>query len=156
MHALQQTVPFGLICFSVVFGTRCPCRAYHTDYAASAVWMGPCRPPRKVSARSTPVGAAAVGPRDRKAYHVVSGRALLGMSKPVPAYVPVMAGAVAATAVALLVGWPGRPPLTDTAAVAAAVASGVVAVLFILGIAAAASPSRTAGPRARSPDLRRA
>ena len=59
------------------------------------------------------------------------------MSKPVPAYVPVVAGAVAATAVALLVGWPG-PPLTATAAVAAAVASGVVAALFIVGIAAAA------------------
>ena len=52
--------------------------------------------------------------------------------------VPVVAGAVAATAVALLVGWPGRAPLTATAAVAAAVASGVVAVLFIVGIAAAA------------------
>ena len=49
-----------------------------------------------------------------------------------------MAGAVAAAAVALLVGWPGRAPLTATAAVAAAVASGVVAVLFIVGIAAAA------------------
>ena len=70
------------------------------------------------------------------------------MSKPVPAYVPDTAGAVAATAVALLVGWPGRAPLTDTAAVAAAVASGVVAVLFIVGIAAAA---RRPARRGRAP-----
>ena len=70
------------------------------------------------------------------------------MSKPVPAYVPVTAGAVAATAVALLVGWPGRAPLTDTAAVAAAVASAVVAVLFIVGIAAAA---RRPARRGRAP-----
>src|SRR5690349_9075524 len=58
------------------------------------------------------------------------------MPQPVPAYVPVTAGAIAAAAVALLVGLPGRPPLTDTAAVAGAVASAVVAVLLIVTAAA--------------------
>src|SRR5437763_76913 len=58
------------------------------------------------------------------------------MSQPVPAYVPVTAGAVAAAPVALLVGLPGRPPLTDTAAVTAAAASAVVAVLLIVTAAA--------------------
>jgi hypothetical protein len=67
------------------------------------------------------------------------------MSKPVPAYVPVMAGAIAAAAVALLVGWPGHAPLTAPAAVAASVAAGVVGVLFIVGIAVAARrPARPA------------
>ena len=60
------------------------------------------------------------------------------MSKAIPAFVPVLAGAVIAAAVALLVGWPGQPPLTDSAAVAAAVASAVVAVLVIVVVAAAA------------------
>jgi hypothetical protein len=58
------------------------------------------------------------------------------MPQPVPAYVPVTAGAIAATAVALLVGWPGQPPVTETAAVAAAAASAVVAVLLIVTAAA--------------------
>jgi hypothetical protein len=58
------------------------------------------------------------------------------MSQRVPAYVPVTAGAIAATAVALLVGWPGRPPVTETAAVAAAAALTVVAVLLIVTAAA--------------------
>ena len=60
------------------------------------------------------------------------------MSKPLPALVPTVAGAVAAIAVALLLGWPGRPPLTGTATVAAAVALAVVAVLLVLRLAAAA------------------
>ncbi|MBV9921752.1 MAG: hypothetical protein JOY78_12990 [Pseudonocardia sp.] len=63
-------------------------------------------------------------------------------SKPLPAIVPAAAGAVAAVAVALLLGWPGRPPLTGTATVAAAVALAVVAVLLVLRLATAARRPR--------------
>ena len=59
------------------------------------------------------------------------------MSKPVPALVPALAGAVAVVAVALLIGWPGRPPATGIAAVTAAAAIAVVAVLLVAGVAAA-------------------
>jgi hypothetical protein len=59
------------------------------------------------------------------------------MSKPVPALAPLLAGAVAAAGVALLVGWPGRPPLTQPALVAAALAVAVVAALFVVRLAAA-------------------
>jgi len=44
------------------------------------------------------------------------------MSKPVTALAPLPAGAIAAAAVALVTGWPGRPPLTEPALVAAALA----------------------------------
>ena len=48
-----------------------------------------------------------------------------------------MAGAVAAVAVALLIGWPGRPPATGIAGVTAAAAIAVVAVLLVARVAAA-------------------
>jgi hypothetical protein len=60
------------------------------------------------------------------------------MSKPVPALAPLLAGAVAAAGVALVIGWPGRPPLTQPALVAAALAVAAVAVLFVVRVAAAA------------------
>jgi len=72
------------------------------------------------------------------------------MSKPVPAVVPILAGAIAATAVALLIGWPDRPPVSGTAVVAAAVALAFVAVLLVAGIAfagrRAARPVRAPAP----------
>ena len=60
------------------------------------------------------------------------------MSKPVPAIVPLLAGAIAAIGVALVVGWPGRPPLAEPALVDAALAVAAVAVLLVVRVAAAA------------------
>jgi hypothetical protein len=60
------------------------------------------------------------------------------MSKPVPALVPPLAGAIAAIGVALVVGWPGRPPLTEPALLSAALAVAAVAVLLVVRVAAAA------------------
>jgi hypothetical protein len=60
------------------------------------------------------------------------------MSKPVPALVPLLAGAIAAIGVALVTGWPGRPPLTEPALVAAALAVAAAAVLLVVRVAAAA------------------
>ena len=60
------------------------------------------------------------------------------MSKSVPAIVPLLAGAIAAIGVALVTGWPGRPPLTEPALVTAALAAAVAAVLLVLRAAAAA------------------
>jgi hypothetical protein len=60
------------------------------------------------------------------------------MPKPVPALVPLLAGAIAAIGVALVVGWPGRPPLTEPALVSAALAVAAVAVLLVVRVAAAA------------------
>ena len=77
------------------------------------------------------------------------------MSKPVPAIVPLLAGAIAAIGVALVVGWPGRPPLTEPALVDAALAVAAVAVLLVVRVAAAARRPAlrawrtTAGPAAQ-------
>jgi hypothetical protein len=60
------------------------------------------------------------------------------MSKPVTALAPLPAGAIAAAGVALLIGWPGRPPLTQPPLVAAALAVAALAVLLVLRLAAAA------------------
>lgn len=60
------------------------------------------------------------------------------MSKPVSAIVPLLAGAIAAIGVALVVGWPGRPPLTEPALVSAALAAAAVALLLVVRVAAAA------------------
>jgi len=73
------------------------------------------------------------------------------MSKPVTALAPLPAGAIAAAAVALVTGWPGRPPLTQPALVAAALAVAAIAVLLVVRLAAAArrpAPTRpaTTGP----------
>ena len=78
------------------------------------------------------------------------------MSKPVPALVPTLAGAVAATAVALLIGWPGRPPVTGIAVVTAAAAIAVVAVLLVARVAAACRRRlRPEGAPASPPAIRR-
>lgn len=58
------------------------------------------------------------------------------MSKRVPALAPLLAGAVAAAGVALVIGWPGRPPLTQPVLVVAALGVVVVAVLFVVRVAA--------------------
>jgi hypothetical protein len=78
------------------------------------------------------------------------------MSKPVPALVPAMAGAVAAVAVALLIGWPGRAPATGIAVVTAAAAIAVVAVLLVARVAAAGRRRalRTEGAPASLPAVR--
>jgi hypothetical protein len=74
------------------------------------------------------------------------------MSKPVPALVPLLAGAIAAIGVALVVGWPGRPPLTEPALVSAALAAAAVAVLLVVRVAATARrPARRAIAAPRGP-----
>jgi len=78
------------------------------------------------------------------------------MSKPVPALVPALAGAVATVAVALLIGWPGRPPATGIAVVTAAAVIAVVAVLLVARVAAAGRRRalRTVGDPASLPAIR--
>jgi hypothetical protein len=73
------------------------------------------------------------------------------MSNPVPAIVPMLAGALGAIAVALLIGWPGRPPATGSAIVTAAAALAVVALLFLAGIAAAGRRPALRPARAPAP-----
>jgi hypothetical protein len=76
------------------------------------------------------------------------------MSKPVTALAPLLAGAVAAAGVALVAGWPGRPPLTQPALVASTLAVAAIAVLLVVRLAAAArrpAPTR----RARIAPVRR-
>jgi anti-sigma factor RsiW len=69
------------------------------------------------------------------------------MSKPGTALAPLLAGAMAAAAVALVIGWPGRPPLTHPALVTAALAVAAVAVLLVVRVAAAARhPGQTCPP----------
>jgi hypothetical protein len=71
------------------------------------------------------------------------------MSKPVPALAPLLAGAVAAAGVALVTGWPGRPPLTQPDLVVAALVVAAVAVLYVLCAAAAGrrpAPTRPTAP----------
>ncbi len=67
-----------------------------------------------------------------------------------------MAGAVAAVAVALLIGWPGRPPATGIAVVTAAAAITVVAVLLVARVAAAGRRRalRTKGAPVSPPAIR--
>ncbi len=89
-------------------------------------------------------------------YHALCHGALHGMSEPVPAIVPLLAGAIAAIGVALVVGWPGRPPLTDPALVDTALAVAVVAVLLVVRVAAAGRrravrARRTTAPRRPTP-----
>ena len=69
------------------------------------------------------------------------------MSKPVPALVPLLAGAIAAIGVALVVGWPGRPPLTEPALVRAALAVSAAAVLLVVRVAAVARRSAARSAR---------
>jgi hypothetical protein len=69
------------------------------------------------------------------------------MSKPVTALAPLLAGATAAAGVALVIGWPGRPPLTQPPLLAAALAVAAIAVLLVVRLAAAArrlAPTRPA------------
>jgi hypothetical protein len=69
------------------------------------------------------------------------------MSKPGTALAPLLAGAIAAAAVAMVLGWPGRPPLTHPALVTAALAVAAVAVLLVVRMAAAARrPAQTRPP----------
>ena len=73
------------------------------------------------------------------------------MSKPVTALVPLLAGAIAAAGVALVTGWPGRPPLTQPALVAAALAVAAIAVLLVVRLAAAARRPAPTRPASTAP-----
>ena len=77
------------------------------------------------------------------------------MSKPVTALAPLPAGAIAAAAVALVTGWPGRPPLTQPALVAAALAVAAIAVLLVVRLAAAARRPAPMRPATTGPVPRR-
>jgi len=76
------------------------------------------------------------------------------MSKPGAALAPLLAGALAAAAVALVIGWPGRPPLNHPALVTAALAVAAVAVLLVVRLAAAGRRSGQTRPPIPAPGPR--